>query len=193
MKKSKFLYILEYKKSLLEKFSLQEKKINEVSKIIFKSLNRGNKILLCGNGGSASDAQHLAAEFLVRLRPKINRRPIPAITLAQDTSTITACANDYSFNDLFSRNLEALGKKGDILIIISTSGNSKNIINVLKTSKKKKIISIGFLGKNGGKAKRFCNHYFLVPSNITARVQEMHIFLGHFIFETVEDMILKKK
>ena len=125
--------------SILAKNSLFliEKKISLTVKEIYKKIKLGGKIFLCGNGGSAADAQHLAAEFLVRLRPKINRKPIPAISLATDVSTITACANDYSFNDIFSRNLEALGCSKDVLIAISTSGNSKNILNVLKCAKKK--------------------------------------------------------
>ncbi len=122
-----------------------EKKILLAVKIIFEKLSQGGKILLCGNGGSAADAQHLAAEFLVRLNPKINRMPIPAISLATDVSTILACGNDYSFNKVFSRNLEALGTKNDILIVISTSGKSKNILEVLKTAKKKKFIVLVFL------------------------------------------------
>ena len=149
--------------------------------------------MLCGNGGSAADAQHLAAEFIVRLKPKFNRKPIAAISLAQDTSTITACGNDFNFDVQFSRSLEALGKKEDILIVISTSGNSKNIINVLKTAKKMKISSVGFLGNKGGKAKKLCNIPLVVNSNNTARIQEAHIFLGHFIFETVESSLLGKK
>ena len=122
-----------------------EKKILLAIKIIFEKLSEGGKILLCGNGGSAADAQHLAAEFLVRLNPKINRMPIPAISLATDVSTISACGNDFSFNKVFSRNLEALGAKNDILIVISTSGKSKNILEVLKTAKKKKFIVLVFL------------------------------------------------
>ena len=147
--------------------------------------------MLCGNGGSAADAQHLAAEFLIRLRPNINRKPIPAITLAQDTSTITACGNDYSYDILFSRCLEALGKKQDILIIISTSGNSRNIVNVLKQAKKMNIFTIGFLGNNGGKSKKICDLPLIVNSKNTARIQESHIFLGHYIFEQVEELFLK--
>ena len=107
-------------------------------------MSLGGKILLCGNGGSAADAQHLSAEFLVRLDPKRNRTPIPAISLATDISTITACSNDFTFDRIFSRNLEALGSRNDILIAISTSGKSKNIIEALKVAKKKKILSVGF-------------------------------------------------
>lgn len=177
---------IEAKKSLL-------KELNVIKVVIDKlttTIKKGNKILLCGNGGSAADAQHLAAEFLIRLRPKVNRRPFPVLTLATDTSTITACGNDYSFDEIFKRNYEALYKKGDALIVISTSGNSKNILNVLKYAKSKKALSIGFLGQNGGKAKKFCNYPIIVDSNIVARIQEAHIFLGHFIFENIEKNLI---
>ena len=166
--------------------------IENVIKNIHKKLTKGGKILFCGNGGSAADAQHLAAEFIVRLRPHINRNPIPAITLAQDTSTITACGNDYSFDDIFLRPFQALAKKNDVLICISTSGNSKNILKVLKESKKKNIYSICFVGKGGGKAKKISNKSLVIPSNNTARIQECHIFLGHFILENVEELIISK-
>ena len=185
--------------SVNESFSAKKSLINiksEISKailIISRKLSQGGKIMLCGNGGSAADAQHLAAEFVVRLKPKFNRKPIPAISLAQDTSTITACGNDFSFDIQFSRSLDALGKKEDILIIISTSGNSKNIINVLKAARKKRIFSIGFLGNRGGKSKKLCNIPLVVNSNNTARIQEAHIFLGHFIFESVENKLFNKK
>ena len=159
---------------------------------IQKRLKKGGKLLFCGNGGSAADAQHLAAEFIVRLRPHINRNPIPALALVQDTSTITACGNDYSFDDIFVRPFKALVKKNDILICISTSGNSKNILKVLKESKKSKIFSICFLGKGGGKAKKIANKSLVVSSSNTARIQECHIFLGHFILEKVENLILRK-
>ena len=157
------------------------KDIIDIIQNIKKKLKKGGKILLCGNGGSAADAQHLAAEFIVRLRPHINRNPIPALTLAQDTSTLTACGNDYSFDDIFLRPFKAIVKKNDILICISTSGNSKNILNVLKEAKKMKIYSVGFLGKGGGKAKKMCDKPLVVNSNNTARIQECHIFLGHFV------------
>ena len=179
---------LKVKKNLNNK--IFKKKISEGINILFKSLNNGGKIMLCGNGGSAADAQHLAAEFLVRLRPNINRSPSPAISLAQDTSSITACANDYSFNSLFSRNLDALGSEKDVLIAITTSGNSRNIIEVLKTAKRKKIFSIAFLGNGGGKAKDLADLSLLVPSKITARIQECHIFIGHVMFEAVEDLLI---
>ena len=167
--------------------------IIEIVQIIKKKLKKGGKILFCGNGGSAADAQHLAAEFIVRLRPHINRQPLSALTLAQDTSTITACGNDYSFDNIFLRPFQSLAQKNDILICISTSGNSKNILKVLVEAKKQKVFSIGFLGKKGGKAKKLCNKPLIISSENTARIQECHIFLGHFILEKVEDLIISKK
>ena len=168
------------------------KDINDVIQIIVKRLKKGGKILFCGNGGSAADAQHLVAEFIVRLRSHINRNPLPAVTLVQDTSTLTACGNDYSFENIFLRPFKALATKDDVLICISTSGNSKNILKVLKQAKKEKIYSVCFLGKGGGKAKKLCQKPLIISSNNTARIQECHIFLGHFILEKVENSILKK-
>ena len=124
-------------------------------KINCSTIKKKGKILICGNGGSAADAQHLVAELLVRLKPSSNRAPLPAISLAMDTSTITACSNDLGYDNLSQGIFKALHNKNDILIVISTSGNSKNIINVLKEAKKNKIITIGFLGSGGGKAKNF--------------------------------------
>ena len=167
--------------------------IIEIVQIIKKKLKKGGKILFCGNGGSAADAQHLAAEFIVRLRPHINRKPLSALSLAQDTSTITACGNDYSFDDIFLRSFQALAQKNDILVCITTSGNSKNILKVLAEAKKQKVFSIGLLGKKGGKAKKLCDKKLIVSSENTARIQECHIFLGHFILEKVEDLIINKK
>lgn len=179
--------------SIKKKLILEEKKIHKIIAAIHKSILLGGKIMLCGNGGSAADAQHLAAEFTVRLRPKVNRAPLPAISLSSDTSTLTACSNDYGFKKIFLRNLQALYKKNDLLIVISTSGNSENIIEVLKFCKKKKIFTVGLLGSGGGKAKKYCAISLNVPSKITARVQEAHIFLGHYIFESVERLIIQKK
>lgn len=182
------------KKNLFKSLGQIEKELPNIKNIIdliVKHVKNSGKILLCGNGGSAADAQHLAAEFLVRLRPKVNRKPIAALSLAMDTSTITACGNDYSFNDIFARNLEAVSNKNDLLIVISTSGNSKNILNVLKKAKKLNIKSIGFLGNKGGKAKGLCDNFIIVKSNNTATIQETHIFIGHLVFEQVEKRLLK--
>jgi len=167
--------------------------IEKAIKIIHKKIKLGGKLMLCGNGGSAADAQHLSAEYLVRLRPNVNRKPIPAISLAQDTSTLTACGNDYDFSDVFRRPFQALAKKNDVLIAITTSGNSLNVIKVLKDARSKKITTLGFLGGSGGKCKKFCDIKLIAPSKSTARIQECHIFLGHFIFEQVENLILKKQ
>lgn len=166
-----------------------EGEIEKVINIIVRKLKLGGKILICGNGGSAADAQHLTAEFLVRLRPKKNRKPIPAINLLMDSSTITACSNDYNFSKVFSRNFEALAKKNDVLLIFSTSGKSKNIIEVLKMSKKHKISTVGFLGNGGSKAKKFCDYKLIVKSNDTAKIQECHKFLSHFIAMCIEDSL----
>ena len=122
---TKFTKAIKDSISVKERLLLHEKKISQIIKIIYNSLRLGGKVMLCGNGGSAADAQHLAAEFTVRLKPTINRKPIPAISLSSDISTITACANDYGYENIFVRNLEALYKENDILIAISTSGNSK--------------------------------------------------------------------
>lgn len=167
--------------------------INHAVEKIYSSLKKKNKILICGNGGSAADAQHLTAEYLVRLKPGYKRPPIPIINLVSDTSTITACSNDFSFAEIFSRNLEAFGKRGDVLIVISTSGNSRNIINVLKNAKKRKIFSIGFLGCKGGMSKKYCDLPIIIESNSIPRIQECHIFLGHFIFDEVEKKLFNRK
>jgi len=129
---------------------------------------------------------------MVRLRPDTNRAPLPVISLALDSSTITACGNDIGFEKIFSRNLQAIGSNKDLLLCISTSGNSKNIIEVLKMSSKMKIQSISFLGNNGGLAKTYSDLSLIVPSKNVARIQEAHIFLGHYIFEQVENKILNK-
>ena len=164
----------------------------EAGDIIADSISAGGKLLLCGNGGSAADAQHLAAEFLVRLTSDVNRESIPALSLAQDTSTLTACINDYGSDDIFKRVFSALSSKGDTLLAITTSGNSKNIIETLKEAKSRKIFSLGFLGNGGGEALSYCDLAFVVPSKITARIQECHITAGHALLQYVEDSLLEK-
>ena len=177
----------------LESVVVQSKEIQNIIQLIVKSIKSGGKILFCGNGGSAADAQHWAAELLVRLRPHVNRKPIAALSLGTDTSTITACGNDYSFDDIFCRPFDALARKNDVLFIISTSGNSKNILKVLQSAKKKKIKTVGLLGKSGGKAKKNCDFKILVGSSNVARIQEIQIFLGHIILENVENKLLGRK
>ncbi len=158
---------------------------------VIKSIQDGNKIMLCGNGGSAADAQHLAAEMLVRLRPVNNREGIPAIALAQDTSTITACGNDFGYDLLYERLVKTLGNSGDCLIGITTSGNSNNIILAMLAAKEMGIKVFGFLGSGGGKALDFCDKAFIVPSNDTGRIQEAHITAGHALMEYIEDGLLE--
>ena len=157
---------------------------------ISNSIKNGGKLMLCGNGGSAADAQHLAAEMLIRLRPKYNREGVPAIALAQDVSTITACGNDFGFDLLYQRVLESLGNPGDVLLAITTSGNSINVINAMQLARRKNIKVFGFLGAGGGKALEICDEAFLVPSKDTGRIQESHITAGHALMEYVEDKLL---
>ena len=162
------------------------KKIIKIIKKVKQAIKKKRKLFICGNGGSYADAEHIATEFVVRFQKKINRKSIPMINLGLNGTNITACSNDYNFKYAFSRPLEGLGTNGDILFILSTSGNSKNIIEVLKLAKKMKIYTIGFLGLKGGLAKNFCNLKILVKSNSVARIQECHKFLGHTIIEYIE-------
>ena len=162
----------------------------EMGDYITQSIQNGGKIMLCGNGGSAADAQHLAAEMLVRLRPMNNREGIPAIALAQDTSTITACGNDFGYDMLYERVLRSLGKKGDCLIGITTSGNSKNVILAMKAAQEMDIKVFGFLGCKGGEALKYCDEAFTVPSDNTGRIQEAHIAAVHALMELIEDELL---
>ena len=164
----------------------------EMGKLIIQSIQKGGKVLVCGNGGSAADAQHIVAEFLIRLTSDVNREGIPAISLLQDSSTFTATINDFNPNELFKRNLQTLSKPEDILLAISTSGNSENIVKVLETAKKIKIKTIGFLGSEGGKSLKHCDLAFVVPSNRTARIQEVHITAGHAVIEYVEARLIEK-
>ena len=164
----------------------------EAGDIIADSISNGGKLLLCGNGGSAADAQHLAAEFLVRLTSDVNRESIPALSLAQDTSTLTACINDYGSDEIFKRVFSALSSSGDTLLAITTSGNSSNIIETLKAARDKDIFSLGFLGNGGGEALLYCDLAFVVPSKITARIQESHITAGHALLQYIEDSLLDK-
>jgi D-sedoheptulose 7-phosphate isomerase len=165
--------------------------LDEMGLEIIQAILNGNKIMLCGNGGSAADAQHLAAEMLIRLRPENNREGIPAIALAQDTSTITACGNDFGFKNLYERMVLSLGKKGDCLIGISTSGNSENIILAMQAAKKMGVHVFGFLGNEGGKMAINCDKAFIVPGKNTGRIQESHITAGHALMEFIEDHLIE--
>lgn len=151
-------------------------------------IKSGNKILLCGNGGSAADSQHIAAELVVRLRSEVNRPAIPAMALTVDTSVLTAGGNDLGFDNIFARGVEAFGQKGDALIAISTSGNSENVIRAVDMAKKKGVMAIGLLGNEGGKLKTQCDDFVIVPSNVTARIQECHILIGHIWCRIIEEI-----
>jgi len=162
-----------------------EAPLEEASKLMVSTLKNGNKILLCGNGGSAADAQHIAAELTGRY--KSERRGLPAIALTTDTSALTAISNDYGYAKVFDRQVEALANKGDLLIGISTSGNSDNIISALNTAKELGCTTIGFSGRDGGQMNKVCNVNLIVPSNDTPRIQEMHILFGHTLCQIVDD------
>ena len=170
----------------IRKLGKFQKKIDNFSDQISSKISSGGKILACGNGGSSCDAQHLVAELVVRLSPKKKRKSIPAIYLGMDMATITACGNDLGYDQIFSRSLEGIGKKNDILICYSTSGKSKNIIKVLNKAKQLKIYSISFLGKGGGPAKKLSSEHIVVPSNNVMRIQESHLFLTHYLAELIE-------
>jgi D-sedoheptulose 7-phosphate isomerase len=149
-----------------------------------QSIRNGGKILFCGNGGSAADSQHLSAELTGRLVKE--RRPLAALALTTDTSALTSIGNDYSFEEIFSRQLAGLGQAKDLLVAISTSGSSENVVRAVYTAHKVGMKTIGLLGHNGGKLKSLCSHSIIVPSQVTARIQECHILIGHTLIEIIE-------
>ena len=149
----------------------------------------GNKLLLCGNGGSAADCQHIATELMIRLNHQIQRPALPAIALTTDTSNLTAGGNDIGFENVFARNVEGLGNKGDVLLAISTSGNSPNVVKAVEMAHRKGMKVIGFLGGNGGKLKTTVDLPIVIPSSNVQRIQEGHITIAHIICELVEDKL----
>ena len=180
--------------SLKESSAVKIKIEQECSKDILKAVDamaeayrNGKKVLLCGNGGSAADCQHIATELMVRLSHHIQRPALPAIALTTDTSNLTAGGNDIGFDNIFARNVEGLGNEGDLLIAISTSGNSKNVIKALETAHSKKMKVIGFLGGSGGKMKPLVDIPITIPSDNVQRIQEGHITVAHILCELVED------
>ncbi len=181
-----------------ESIEVKEKTLKEQSEIIAKiaqktiqCFRQGKKVIFFGNGGSAADAQHLATELISRFQKE--RRSLPAIALTTDTSALTAIGNDYGFEKIFSRQIEGLVDKGDIIIGISTSGNSVNVIEGIKEAKKRGAYTVGFLGQTGGKLKNIVDLALCVPSSITARIQEIHITVGHIICQLVEEELFKEK
>ena len=180
--KNEFLSHLEVINLTIE--TMQEK-LEQASLLVVETLKNGNKVLLCGNGGSAADAQHIAAELVGRY--KSDRRGLPAIALTTDTSILTSVGNDYGYEKIFDRQVEALANKGDLIIGISTSGNSKNIVNALKLGRELDCKTLGFSGREGGVMNELCDVNLIVPSNNTPRIQEMHILFGHIICQIVDD------
>lgn len=183
-------------KAFEESISVQEKFIKEnidtvieVSNFIADSFNNGSKLILFGNGGSSADAAHIAAEFVGRFR--MERPALPAIALNTNMAIITAIANDYGFSDIFARQLKAYAQDGDVVIGISTSGNSVNVINAIEVAKKKMLKAIVFTGAEGGKLASVADHVFAVPSVNTPRIQETHIILGHVLCQMVEEILFE--
>ena len=162
-----------------------EAQIVNVASLLIEALGNGNTIFWCGNGGSASDAQHLAGELIGRF--KGDRKPLKSISLNSDSAVMTCIVNDYGYEYIFSRQIEALGSKGDVLIGISTSGRSENVNNALRVANENELHTVGLLGKEGGAALHVASHAIVVPSQSTARIQEMHITIGHILCELIEE------
>ncbi len=177
-------------KLLIEK-DCSEDIVNAINTLL-EAFKNGQKLLLCGNGGSAADCQHIATEFMIRLSHDINRPAMPAIALTTDSSNLTAGGNDIGFENVFARNVEGLGQKGDVLLAISTSGNSKNILLAIDKARSKGMKVIGFLGGTGGKCKDVVDIPIIVPSSNTQRIQEGHITVAHILCEAVERIIYTK-
>lgn len=167
-----------------EVLSLQNT-IQDIAKTLIEALKNGNKILICGNGGSAADAQHFSAELTGRY--KTERKGLPAIALSTDTSALSAIGNDYGFDFVFSRQIEALAQKRDVLFGISTSGNSNNVLYALKEARKKGCLCIGLSGKGGGEMNTYCDINLVIPSNNTPRIQEMHILVIHLLCQAIDE------
>ena len=168
------------------------KDILSVSVAIVKALNSGNKVLWCGNGGSAGQAQHLSAELVCGLRSH-DRKALPSISLTTDTSLITAWSNDVGYNTIFSRQIEAIGVEGDILMALSTSGNSQNVIEAINMANRKGLATVGLVGDKECQVNKICNYIISIPSSDTQRIQESHILVGHIICEIIEKHFIESK
>ncbi len=169
---------------LINSLSLLTDEVGQAGEMMAQCLKNGGKIMLCGNGGSAADSQHLAAEMTGRFIK--DRRPLAAIALSTDSSALTCIANDYSFDEVFARQVGGLGRVGDLLIGISTSGNSRNVIRAVEEAGKLGMQTIGLLGRDGGQLRGLCDHSIVVSSPVTARIQECHILIGHTLCGLVE-------
>lgn len=176
---------LAHQDTTIKTIETMQSSLLEAAKLVIGVLKTGNKVLICGNGGSAADAQHFAAELTGRY--KTERKGLPGIALTTDTSALTAIGNDYGFDHVFARQVEALAQKGDLLIGISTSGNSKNVLNALKVAKSTGCKTLGLTGRGGGAMNDLCDINLVVPSDDTPRIQEMHILFIHTICQLVDD------
>jgi D-sedoheptulose 7-phosphate isomerase len=166
-------------------------RIQQLANLLVETFRKGNKVLLFGNGGSAMDASHLAAEFVGRYRRE--RAPLAAIALSADQATLTCIANDYDFSEIFARQIQALGRPGDVVVGISTSGNSPNVLKGLQAARKLGLVTVGWTGGTGGELVGLVDHAFVVPSTVVARIQETHITLGHVLCELVDEALLGKE
>jgi D-sedoheptulose 7-phosphate isomerase len=188
--KKKILGVFKESNDIKKRFAESHaEEIAEVSKMIAGVFNEGKKLILFGNGGSSTDASHIAAEFVNRFQ--MERPPLPAIAINTDMAVMTAIGNDYGFSEVFSKQLKALANEGDVVIAITTSGASKNVIKALEVAKKKKLKTVVFTGAKGKKLSSGVDHAFVVPSEITARIQEVHITLGHIICQMIEEILFE--
>ena len=184
---SKFQQNLDEHRALFARLEVLAEPVARAASLVAQVLTAGRKLMLCGNGGSAADSQHLAAEFTGRF---INdRRPLAALALSTDTSALTCIANDYSFDEVFYRQVLGLGTAGDCLLAISTSGNSKNVVRAVEAAQSLKMHTIGLLGRDGGQLAGMCELAIVVPSATTARIQEAHIMIGHTLCGMVEESL----
>ena len=190
MKKIIEEHLLEHRAALDSVSDLSEE-MEKVAKVLIDCLKNDGTIFWCGNGGSASDSQHLAGELVGRFGG--DRKPLKSIALNADSAVMTCIVNDYGYEHIFSRQLEALGSKGDVLVGITTSGNSKNVLNAFEVAKNKGVWTIGLLGKGGGLAIDLVDESIIISSNSTARVQEMHILIGHILCDLIEEGLNLKR
>jgi D-sedoheptulose 7-phosphate isomerase len=179
-----FLSNLAAQRELLGQLHTLAPDVQAAGERIAQALRTGGKLLLCGNGGSAADAQHLAAELTGRFIQE--RRPLAAVALTTDTSALTCIGNDYSFDEIFARQLQAIARPGDVLLAISTSGHSRNVVRAVEVARRAGVISIGLLGRDGGALRALCDLSLVVPSPVTARIQEAHILIGHTLCGLIE-------
>ncbi|MDE2433995.1 MAG: D-sedoheptulose 7-phosphate isomerase [Burkholderiales bacterium] len=173
--------------AVLQKLPALTEVVNQAGQLAVEALQSGGKLMFCGNGGSAADSQHLAAELTGRFIK--DRRPLAAVALSTDTSALTCIGNDYSFDEIFARQVKGLARAGDLLIGISTSGNSRNVIRAVEEARAAGVKVVGFLGRDGGKLREMCDVAIVVPSDVTARIQESHILIGHTLCGLIEQQM----